>query len=129
MLSPEVAARPSAAGQATAGGSDPLLPLALLELELSLEGYDGGEAGFCEAVRQAASSSGGEFLFDLPAAGLIEDCSHVAVLQVPTPDRDMRVALAVLDRNGTEIRMQTPDHETAHLVRFAEAFIDVLKRI
>jgi len=32
-------------------------------------------------------------------------------------------------QNGTEIRMQRPDTDTAHLVRFADAFIDVLKRI
>jgi hypothetical protein len=41
----------------------------------------------------------------------------------------MRVVLALLDQNGTEIRMQAPDKDTEHLVRFADAFIEVLERI
>jgi hypothetical protein len=39
------------------------------------------------------------------------------------------VVLALLDQNGTEIRMQAPDENTEHLVRFADAFIEVLERI
>ncbi|EJT06578.1 hypothetical protein [Rhizobium sp. CCGE 510] len=129
MISTEMAARPQAS---TLGGIDhtePMLPMELLELELSLEGYAGGDAGFCEAVRQAAQRSGGELLFDLPAAGLVEDCRRIAVLRIPDDGSEMRVVLALLDYAGTEIRMQAPDEETAHLVRFAEAFIELLERI
>ncbi len=129
MLSPEMTERHKAPALGAVDASEPFLPMELLELELSLEGYTGGEAGFCEAVRTAAGKAGGEFLFDLPAAGLIDDCRRIAVLRVPTSGSDMRVVLAVLDRDGIEIRMQAPDDETVHLVRFADAFIEVLERI
>lgn len=128
MISPEIAARPQASALGGIDQSEPMLPMELVELELSLEGYAGGDAGFCEAVRQAAGRSGGELLFDLPAGGLIEDCRRIAVLRIPD-GREMRVVLALLDVNGTEIRMQAPDEETAHLVRFADAFIELLERI
>ncbi len=116
----------------TLGGierAEPLLPLELLELELSLEGYADGESGFCETVRRAAVEARGEFLFDLPAAGLVEDCRRIAVLRVPTSDGQMRVVLALLDQHSTEIRVQAPDEDTEHLVRFADAFIELLERI
>ncbi|MBX5152608.1 hypothetical protein HJB77_00685 [Rhizobium lentis] len=128
MISPEIAARPQASALGAIDHTEPSLPMELVELELSLEGYAGGDAGFCESVRQAAGRSGGELLFDLPAAGLIEDCRRIAVLRIPDGE-NMRVVLALLDHNGTEIRMQAPDEETAHLVRFADAFIEVLERI
>ncbi|NNG68900.1 hypothetical protein HLI18_03015 [Rhizobium laguerreae] len=130
MISPEMAARPQASAL---GGidhqSETMLPLELLELELSLESYAGGDTDFCAAVRQAAARSGGELLFDLPAGGLVQDCRRIAVLRIPGDGREMRVVLALLDDNGTEIRMQAPDEETAPLVRFADAFIEVLQRI
>lgn len=129
MISSEMRERPQASSLGGIERAEPLLPLELLELELSLEGYADGEAGFCEAVRRAAAETGGEFLFDLPAAGLVEDCRRIAVLRIPTSDETMRVVLALLDQNGTEIRMQAPDEDTEHLVRFADAFIEVLERI
>ncbi|MFB2601056.1 hypothetical protein ACE04B_03175 [Rhizobium phaseoli] len=91
--------------------------------------YAGGDAGFCEAVRQAANRAGGELLFDLPAAGLVADCRRIAVLRIPDGGSEMRVVLALLDYAGTEIRMQAPDEDTAHLVRFADAFVALLERI
>ncbi|ARQ09114.1 hypothetical protein NXC12_CH01034 [Rhizobium etli] len=129
MISPEIAARPPASALGGIDHAEPTLPMELVELELSLEGYAGGDAGFCEAVRQAAGRSGGELLFDLPAAGLIADCRRIAVLRIPDGGSEMRVVLALLDHAGTEIRMQAPDEETAHLVRFADAFVEVLERI
>ena len=129
MISPETMERQQSPSLGGIDHSEPLLPLELLELELSLEGYAGGEAGFCEAVRKAAGETGGELLFDLPAAGLVEDCRRIAVLRIPTSDKKMRVVLALLDQNGTEIRVQAPDEDTEHLVRFADAFVEVLERI
>ncbi|MEK1903815.1 MAG: hypothetical protein AAAB19_30020 [Rhizobium sp.] len=129
MISSETMERPRASSLGGIDRAEPLLPLELLELELSLEGYADGEAGFCEVVRKAATETRGEFLFDLPAAGLVEDCRRIAVLRIPTSDKKMRVVLALLDQNGTEIRMQAPDEDTEHLVRFADAFIEVLERI
>ncbi len=130
MLSQDVAAkRQSAPPGQTADAAEPQLPFELLELELSLEGFEGGEQGFREAVRQAAAAAEGEFLFDLPATGLIADCRQLAVIRIPGEGETMRVVLAMLDEDGTEIRLQEPDDETAHLVRFADAFVDVLQRI
>ncbi|WP_434729877.1 hypothetical protein [Rhizobium binae] len=129
MISPEIAARPQASALGGFDHSEPMLPMELVELELSLEGYAGGDAGFCEAVRQAAGRAGGELLFDLPAAGLVADCRRIAVLRIPDGASEMRVVLALLDHAGTEIRMQAPDAETAHLVRFADAFVELLERI
>jgi hypothetical protein len=107
--------------------ADPQLPLELLELELSLEGFGGGEESFREAVREAATAADGEFLFDLPAAGLVPDCRQLAVIRIPGEDGGMRIVLAMLDDDGAEIRLQEPDDETEHLVRFADAFVDVLQ--
>ncbi|MDQ0559451.1 hypothetical protein QO004_001229 [Rhizobium mesoamericanum] len=127
MIAPELASGTQAPALGPADHADPLLPIELLELELSLDGYD-GKSDFCETVRVASAKAGGEFLFDLPAEGLIDDCKRIAVLRIPSPGQQMRVVLAVLDHNGTEIRMEAPDPATAHLVRFAEAFVKVLER-
>jgi hypothetical protein len=131
MLSQDLAVsskpgRPAPTGDA----GDPHLPLELLELELSLEGFEGGEQGFREAVRRAAADAGGEFLFDLPAGGLVADCQRLAVLRIPTEDHQtMRVVLAMLDDERAEIHLHEPDETTEHLVRFADAFVDVLERL
>lgn len=130
MLSQEFAARPQPAPNGTVmPAGDSSLPLELLELELSLEGFEGGEAAFCEAVRKAAAAASGEFLFDLPAGGLVADCRRIAVIRIPAIEGDIRLVLALLDDEGTEIHLQEPDEETAHLVRFADAFVDVLERM
>jgi hypothetical protein len=106
------------------------LPLELLELELSLDGFSGDEADFAEAVRTAADQVGGDFLFDLPASGLAEDCLRVAALRVPKGDDGaLGVVFALLDAEGSAIRVETPDEKTEGLKRFADAFVDVLERI
>ncbi len=130
MLSQDVTAK-SVPGAAIAGTDtiDPFLPLELLELELSLEGFSGGEPGFCEAVRKAASAVQGDFLFDLPAEGLIPDCRRLAVLRIPEGNATMRTLFAALDEDGAEIRLLQPDEDTAHLLRFADAFVDLLQRM
>ena len=107
-----------------ADANEPRMPL-----ELSLEGFKGGEDGFREAVRESASAVNGEFLFDLPAAGLVDNCRRLAVLRIPDEDLGMRIVLALLDEEGSEIRLQEPDDDTEHLVRFADAFVDVLQLI
>ena len=109
---------------------EPALPLELLELELSLDGFSGDETGFAEAVRTAASQLGGDYLFDLPASGLAEDCLRIAALRVPKGDQGaLSVVFALLDAEGSAIRVENPDEETKDLKRFADAFVDVLERI
>ncbi|MGO4440208.1 hypothetical protein [Rhizobium sp. RAF56] len=128
MLSQETAAQPRH-GRVGAKPAADKLPVELLELELSLEGFEGGEEAFCDAVRKTATAADGEFLFDLPAAGLVADCRRIGVIRVPDGAGDMRVMLACLNGDGAEIHLQEPDEETEHLVRFADAFVDVLKRM
>ncbi|MDL2401031.1 hypothetical protein [Rhizobium mayense] len=130
MQSPDIAAKPlpAAAGK-IADAADPALPLELLELELSLEGFSGGEPAFCEAVRDAARAAHGEFLFDLPATGLIADCRRIAVLRIPEDGEAVRVIFAALDEDGAEIRLLQPDEETEPLLRFTDAFVDLLQRL
>lgn len=114
---------------ATTAG-EPALPLELLELELSLDGFSGDEESFAAAVRMAADQLGGDFLFDLPASGLAEDCLRIAALRVPKgEDGVLEVVFALLDAEGTAIRVENPDEKTEGLKRFADAFIDVLERI
>lgn len=129
--SPDIAAKPLPAAANSAGNAiEPvILPLELLELELSLDGFSGGEVGFCEAVRIAAKAVGGEFLFDLPAAGLIADCRRLAVLWIPDGGEDIRIIFAALDADDAEIRLLQPDEETEHLLRFTDAFVDLLQRL
>jgi hypothetical protein len=110
--------------------AEPALPLELLELELSLDGFSGDDAGFAEAVRTAATQVGGDFLFDLPASGLADDCRRIAALRVPKGEDDaLAVVFALLDAEGTSIRVESPDEKTKDLKRFTDAFIDVLQRI
>lgn len=130
MLSRDIAAKPlPGAAIVAADTADPILPLELLELELSLEGFSGGEPAFCEAVRNGASAVRGDFLFDLPATGLIPDCRRLAVIRIPEGDATMRTLFAALAEDGAEIRLLQPDEETEHLLRFADAFVDLLQRM
>ena len=129
MLSPEMTIEAPPAPRAPSKTAETMLPLELLERDFSLDGYDEGEAGFREAVQRAAKSAGGEFLFDLPAAGLVENCSKLAVIRVPEGKEATRIIFAVLDEESNDIRMQAPNDETAHLVRFANAFVGVLEQI
>lgn len=130
IVSRDIAAKPQPGAAVVATDAvDPVLPLELLELELSLEGFSGGEPGFCEAVRNAASAVRGDFLFDLPAAGLVSDCRRLAVIRIPEGDATMRTLFAALDGDGVEIRLLQPDEDTEHLLRFADAFVDLLQRL
>lgn len=109
---------------------EPALPLELLELELSLDGFSGDAESFADAVRNAADQVGGDFLFDLPASGLAENCLRIAALRVPnSEDGALSVVFALLDAEGTAVRVESPDEQTEGLKRFAEAFVDVLQRI
>lgn len=119
----------AAAPVATPAG-EPALPLELLELELSLDGFSGDEASFAAAVRDAAVQLGGDYLFDLPASGLAEDCLRIAALRVPKgEDGALETVFALLDAEGASIRVENPDEKTTDLKRFADAFVDVLQRI
>jgi hypothetical protein len=102
--------------------------LDLMELELALD-LDGiTEHGFCEAVREAARISGAEFLFDLPASGLVEDAQRIAIVCLSRKDGG-RFGLVLLSPEGDRASALEPGPETAGLVQFARAFVAVLEKL
>lgn len=104
-----------------------LLDEALLEAELSLAAYDGIE-DFCPAVRKAAESAGGAFLFELPASGLMPGSRRVAVLALPSGS-DWLMALACMDPDGSTIRIERPDARSEAICQLARSFVGVLGRL
>ncbi|MCA1366602.1 hypothetical protein I6F15_04180 [Bradyrhizobium sp. BRP14] len=108
---------------------DPALPMALLELELSLDRFSGSKDDFAGFIRTVADDIGGEFLFALPASGLIEDCLTIAALRHgETDDKTPMILIVCLDQDGSTIRVEQPSERIAGLRSFAEAFVGVLER-
>ncbi|MEI2297711.1 hypothetical protein [Ensifer sp. MJa1] len=105
------------------------IPTGLLELELSLDSFSGGTDDFSDFVRSVADSSGGEFLFALPASDLIEDCQSIAVLRLSEAESETSILFACLDKDGTSIRVEHPGDSTRDLQRFAESFVGLLERM
>lgn len=130
MLQPQDASDQHAPATTAAAGREAALPLDLVELELALDGLDPGESDFAEILRVAAKRLNGEFLFELPASDLADNCTRIAALRVPDPQaEDARVVLALLDAEGRTIRVEYPDERTEGLKRFAQAFIGLLERL
>lgn len=102
--------------------------LDLMELELALDLDEITEHGFCEAVREAAKTSGAEFLFDLPASGLVEDAQRIAIVCLSRKDGG-RFGLVLLSPEGDRASTLEPGPETAGLVQFAKAFVAVLEKL
>ncbi|WP_438749680.1 hypothetical protein [Pararhizobium sp. O133] len=129
MLSSEPNTAVSGA-QAAASPADPGLTMELLELELSLDGFEPDTGTFADHVRAAAAAIDGALLFELPASGLVADCERIAVMRIPQDGSPlMTTVFACLESDGTTIRIEKPDERTADLRNFAEAFVDVLQRI
>jgi hypothetical protein len=106
------------------------IPMALLELELSLDRFSGNKDDFASFIRTVADDIGGEFLFALPASGLIEDCLTIAALRHgETEDKAPMILVVCLGQDGSTIRVEQPSERTAGLRSFAEAFVGVLERI
>lgn len=104
------------------------LSLEMMELELALDLDAVAERGFSATVRAAATAVGGEFLFDLPASGLLDDAQRIAVICL-SRDSGGRFGLVLLDADGSRARTVEPDQRTADLVQFAKAFVAVLEKL
>ncbi|MCA1489636.1 hypothetical protein [Sinorhizobium alkalisoli] len=118
--------RPVAARQT----GEAAIPMALLELELSLDHFSGDEDDFDDFVRTVAKDVGGEFLFALPASGLIDDCLSIAVLRLGAgADEPPTILFVCLDADGSTVRAEESGERTAGLRNFAEAFVGVLERM
>ena len=106
---------------------DPLA-LDLVELDLALDLSDIADRGFCDAVRDAAKKIGGEFLFDLPASGLVGDAQRIALVCL-SRDNGGRYGVVLLSADGDRVRTMEADEATDGLVQFAKAFVSVLEKL
>lgn len=104
------------------------LALDLVELDLALDLSDIANRGFCDAVRDAARKVGGEYLFDLPASGLVEDAQRIAVVCL-SRNNGGRFGLVLLSAHGDRVETSEADDATMGLVRFAKAFVSVLEKL
>lgn len=104
------------------------LALDLVELDLALDLSDIADRGFCDAVRDAAKKIGGEFLFDLPASGLVEDAQRIALVCL-SRNNGGRYGLVLLSADGDRVRTMEADEATKGLVQFAKAFVSVLEKL
>jgi hypothetical protein len=104
------------------------LALDLVELDLALDLSDIADRGFADAVRDAAKVIGGEFLFDLPASGLVEDAQRIAVVCLSRQDGG-RFGLVLLSAGGDRVETAEADEATTGLVQFARAFVAVLEKL
>jgi len=105
-----------------------LLALDLVELDLALDLSDITDRGFSDAVRDAAKKIGGEFLFDLPASGLIDDAQRIALVCL-SRNNGGRYGLVLLSADGDRVRTMEADEATDGLVQFAKAFVSVLEKL
>ncbi|WP_282562737.1 hypothetical protein [Sinorhizobium psoraleae] len=108
---------------------DAAIPMALLELELSLDGFSGTKEEFAAFVRTVAADIRGELLFTLPASGLLEDCLTIAAIRYSDAGKMPTILFVCLGGDGSAIRVEQPSERTADLKSFAEAFVGVLERI
>lgn len=102
--------------------------LDLVELDLALDLSDIADRGFADAVREAAKVIGGEFLFDLPASGLVEEAQRIAVVCL-SRENGGRFGLVLLSAGGDRVETAEADDVTAGLVQFARAFVGVLEKL
>lgn len=122
------AATAPAATSPSPAGATRAMTLELLELELSLDPGDIADRGFRDTVRDAARTAGAEFLFDLPASGLVADAQRIAVVCL-SRDNGGRFGLVLLSPEGEQAHALEPGPETEGLVQFAKAFVGVLEKL
>lgn len=104
------------------------LSLDLVELDLALDLSDIADRGFADAVADAAKVVGGEFLFDLPASGLVEESQRIAVVCL-SRENGGRFGLVLLSAGGDRVETAEANEATAGLVQFARAFVAVLEKL
>lgn len=129
LIGPQLpSAEPQPQSQPRETPHQPPMSLEMMELELALDLDAVAERGFSSTVRAAATAIGGEFLFDLPASGLVDDAQRIAVICLSRDDGG-RFGLVLLDGDGSRARTVEPDQATADLVQFARAFVAVLEKL
>lgn len=99
-----------------------------VKFELALNMQDPRRISFQECVRSAAAVVGGDFLFDMPSDGSVEDASRIAAIRVAGPQRD-DILFAILNEAGDSIRIPDREEVGERFYGFARAFVGVLTRI
>jgi len=113
------------AGAQIAQGEKDFVDLESVELELALDLQILKDFGFEECLKQAATASGFEFLFQLPVFDK-NPGQRIAVMS--TGDGD-KLLYAVLDNNGNEIEIVAEDAMREEIRDFAGAFMDVFSKL
>jgi hypothetical protein len=103
-------------------------PFEAVEFELALDLQDPASMPFADCVSKAAHVIGGEILFEMPADGSIEDALRIAAVRM-AGDNSGRILFALLDQDGTTLRMASTEEVGERFHGFARAFIGVLERI
>lgn len=96
----------------------PAHTLDLLGFEMALDSLQPALNGFSQCVREAVAASGGTFLFDMPAAGLLQNAQKVAAL-----DLAGKIIFVILSEDGTQVTVEPADESNADLTRLAEAVV------
>lgn len=106
------------------------IPMALLELELSLDRFSGNKEDFVGFAHKVADDIGAELLFILPAPGLVDDCATIAAVRHgQAEDKTPIILFICLAQDGATLRVEQPSERTAGLRSFAESFVGVLERM
>ena len=99
-----------------------------VELALALDLTNPVDMPFDDCVRNAALVVGGELLFDMPSDGSIEDASRIAAVRT-VEGCGNAIVFAILNAEGTDIRVSNREELGDRFHGFARAFVGVLTRI
>ena len=117
-----------ATDQAIVTAETPSVGFFAVEFALALDMENPVEMPFDDCVRNAAAVVGGELLFDMPSDGSVEDASRIAAVRtVEGCGND--IVFAILNAEGTEIRVSSRQELGDRFHGFAKAFVGVLTRI
>lgn len=99
-------------------------------LAAQLEQFSGDAETFEERMRQVAQELGGDYLFGLPASGLLDNCQRIAAIRLPLEGSEVtETAFILLDAAGENVRLSNHKDRLKDLEKFSAAFVDVLGRI
>ncbi len=113
------------AGVQIAEGKKDFVDLESVELELALDLQTLQDFGFEDCLKQAAGSSGFDFLFQLP---VFDQNPGQRIAVMSTRDGN-KLLYAVLDNSGREIEIVPEDAMRSEIRDFAGAFMEVFTQL
>lgn len=102
---------------------------ATVDFELALDLQDPALTDFDDCIRAAAALVGGEFLFEMPSDGSMDDASRIAAVRLFHEEQEDEILFAVLNADGDQIRVPDRQEIADRFAGFARAFVGVLTRI